>query len=83
MSLSGQYTEEYNDANGFVELKVSAIDRVVIRVSDGKWHGVDLPTNVTKVLPKLRAPLACGKKNNVAWYSRTSTCSRSPNSHAL
>jgi hypothetical protein len=66
MSLSGQYNGECDDANGFVELKVSSIDRVVIRVSEGKWHGVDLPTNVTKVLPKLRAPLACGKKNNVA-----------------
>jgi hypothetical protein len=66
MSLSGQYNGECDDANGFVQLAVSEIDRVVIRVSEGKWHGVDLPTNVLKVLPKLRAPLSCKAEKNVA-----------------
>eukprot|EP01047_Picozoa_sp_COSAG01_P084527 COSAG01_NODE_18181_length_1095_cov_0.891566_2_plen_320_part_01 len=56
LQQSGRYDGDVDDADGFISLDPAAIEKVVIRVSGAKWHGVDLPENVAPVLPILTSP---------------------------
>ena len=60
LQQSGRYDGDVDDADGFVRLDRAAIEKVVIRVSGAKWHGVDLPENVAPVLPTLTSPRQSG-----------------------
>jgi hypothetical protein len=59
--LHGHYDGRYDDTeDGFITLEREGVDGVVVRVSGAQWHGVNLPENAVKVLPKLQTPRNAG-----------------------
>jgi hypothetical protein len=61
LELSGHYDGRYDDTeDGFITLEREGVDGVVVRVSGAQWHGVNLPENAVKVLPKLQTPRNAG-----------------------